>query len=206
MKTIDACGLDCPGPVLLVKNTLEQENTFSRLTVLVDNPGSQENVSRFLCTKGYSVKTRNENGIFSMEASLGVEKDQTKSQQLQQNREYQPAKTPQKVMVLISSDTMGAGDNQLGKKLMASYLKTLREMGPELWHLVFVNSGVRLTTKNSPVLATLQACEQDGVIVLACGTCLEHFQLLADKRVGATTNMLDIVTAMQLADKVITIG
>jgi hypothetical protein len=40
---------------------------------------------------------------------------------------------------------------------------------------------------------------------MVCGTCLNHFQLLEQKQVGETTNMLDIVTAMQLADKVITL-
>jgi hypothetical protein len=34
---------------------------------------------------------------------------------------------------------------------------------------------------------------------------LNHFGLLEKKQVGETTNMLDIVTALQLADKVISI-
>ncbi|MBT4363182.1 MAG: sulfurtransferase-like selenium metabolism protein YedF, partial [Desulfobacteraceae bacterium] len=34
------------------------------------------------------------------------------------------------------------------------------------------------------------------------GACLTHFNLMAKKSVGETTNMLDIVTSMQLADKV----
>jgi len=42
-----------------------------------------------------------------------------------------------------------------------------------------------------------------GVMVLVCGTCLQHFQVLEQKQVGETTNMLDIVTHMQLAGKVI---
>jgi hypothetical protein len=37
------------------------------------------------------------------------------------------------------------------------------------------------------------------------GTCLNHFDILDKKEVGETTNILDIVTAMQLADKVINI-
>jgi len=41
--------------------------------------------------------------------------------------------------------------------------------------------------------------------VLVCGTCLNHFQLLEQKKVGETTNMLDIVTHMHLADKVISL-
>ena len=36
-----------------------------------------------------------------------------------------------------------------------------------------------------------------------CGTCLTHLNLMEKKAIGQTTNMLDIVTAMQLADKVI---
>jgi hypothetical protein len=57
----------------------------------------------------------------------------------------------------------------------------------------------------SEVLAGLKDLEQSGVRLLVCGTCLNHFQLLEAKQVGETTNMLDIVTAMQLADKVITL-
>lgn len=111
-----------------------------------------------------------------------------------------------KVLVLVTSAQLGRGDDQLGDKLMANYLKTLKEMGDDLWQLIFVNSGVTLTTSSSPVLTELQEYEKNGVIVLVCGTCLEHFQLTGFKKVGATTNMLDIVTAMQLADKVVSIG
>ena len=39
--------------------------------------------------------------------------------------------------------------------------------------------------------------------MLVCGTWLNHINLLEKKQVGETTNMLDIVTAMQFADKVI---
>jgi len=89
--------------------------------------------------------------------------------------------------------------------LMLSFLRTLKEMGPDLWRLVFVNNGVKLTIDGSEVLDDLKAYENGGLKILVCGTCLTHFNLLERKQVGETTNMLDIVTAMQLADKVITI-
>jgi intracellular sulfur oxidation DsrE/DsrF family protein len=76
-------------------------------------------------------------------------------------------------------------------------------MGPELWRLVFVNNGVMLTIDGADTLADLQELADDGLHILVCGTCLTHFNLLEKKQVGETTNMLDIVTAMQLADKVI---
>jgi len=75
----------------------------------------------------------------------------------------------------------------------------------ELWRLVFVNNGVKLTIDGSEVLEDLKGYEKEGLNILVCGTCLNHFNLLDRKQVGQTTNMLDIVTAMQLADKVINI-
>ena len=100
---------------------------------------------------------------------------------------------------------MGNGDDGLGAKLMISFIKTLKEMGDELWRLVFVNSGVKLTIDGAGTLQDLKDLEAEGLTILVCGTCLDHFDLLENKQVGQTTNMLDIVTAMQLADKVINI-
>jgi selenium metabolism protein YedF len=111
----------------------------------------------------------------------------------------------QKIMVLMATDRLGFGDDELGKKLVVSFIKTLKEMGEELWRLVLVNNGVKLTIAESPVLEDLAAYEKEGLTILVCGTCLTHFGLLDAKRVGVTTNMLDIVTALQLADKVINI-
>jgi len=108
-------------------------------------------------------------------------------------------------MVMCSTDRMGVGDDELGLKLMVNFLRTLKEMGPELWRLVFVNNGVKLTIDGSEVLENLKGYEKAGLKILVCGTCLNHFNLLERKMVGETTNMLDIVTAMQLADKVVNI-
>jgi selenium metabolism protein YedF len=111
----------------------------------------------------------------------------------------------QKIVIFIATDRMGFGDDELGKKLMTSFIKTIKEMGDELWRLVFVNNGVKLTIEGSSVLEDLIEYERGGLKIMVCGTCLTHFNLLDAKRVGETTNMLDIVTAMQLADKVIKI-
>jgi selenium metabolism protein YedF len=88
---------------------------------------------------------------------------------------------------------------------MKNFIATLKEMGSHLWRLVFLNSGVRLTIDDSPVLADLAELEKSGVSILVCGTCLNFYGLLDRKKVGETTNMLDIVTSMDVATKVITI-
>jgi len=119
--------------------------------------------------------------------------------------EPEAASAAKKIMVLVGTNRLGHGDDELGAGLLLNFLKTLKEMGPDLWRLVFVNSGVFLTAEGSEAVPILQELAASGVQILVCGTCLNHFQLLDKKQVGETTNMLDIVTGMQLADSVINI-
>ena len=106
-----------------------------------------------------------------------------------------------KTIIFITSDCLGSGDEMLGGKLMESFLSCLKEM--HIWQIILLNSGVRLTTKVGKNLENLQELESNGVKVLVCGACLSHYGLYEEKRVGETTNMLDIITALDLADKVI---
>lgn len=202
-KTIDACGLTCPAPVLLVKDAVEQR--IGRLVILVDNEASRENVTRFLGTRGYTVTHLRDGDVSRLEAHVG-ELDDNKITGKPETDVEPRKESEQRIVILITTDRLGTGDDTLGKKLIVNYLKTLHEIMEDLWQLIFINSGVKLTVGSSPVLEELQQYEKDGTIILACGTCLEHFGLTAEKEVGGTTNMLDIVTATQLADKVITIS
>ena len=202
-KLIDARGLSCPAPVLLVKDTLEREN-LQELTVLVDDEACRENVTRFLGSQNFSVTDTRQGNKIQLDARRDANSTGTETAATTQPTREHP--DSQKILILIAGDRLGSGDAVLGEKLLVNYLKTVKEMGPDLWQLVFINGGVKLTTDSSAVLQELQEYEKAGVIILACGTCLEHFGLTAAKKVGQTTNMLDIVTATQLADKVITIG
>jgi selenium metabolism protein YedF len=196
---LDCRGLACPAPVLQTKQKIEREN-LSEIRVIVDNQASKENVSRFLGSQKFEVSVEQRGSVFTITGKRGKET---------------PAAEPpvathadsekKKIMVMIATDRMGFGDDDLGKKLIVSFIKTLKEMGEELWRLVFVNNGVKLTIAGSEVLDVLKEYSEEGLTILVCGTCLTHFNLLEKKEVGETTNMLDIVTAMQLADKVINI-
>jgi selenium metabolism protein YedF len=196
MKEIDARGLACPAPVLHTKATLEQEKPAG-VRVLVDNAASQENVKRFLESQGFATVLERSAEDFVVVGRCGTTPDPAAQPAAR------PAAESKKIMVMCATDRMGFGDDQLGRKLMVNFLRTLKEMGPELWRLVFVNNGVKLAVDGSEVLEDLKAYERDGLKILVCGTCLTHFNLLERKQVGETTNMLDIVTALQLADKVV---
>lgn len=198
MKEIDARGLACPAPVLQTKAAIEEVNP-DFIKVIVDNEASKQNVCRFLESRDYETSIKNDRNDFVI---IGKRKEGVSPEVSIDEKSRTNSK---KIMVMLATDRMGFGDDELGLKLMISYIKTLKEMGPELWRLVFVNNGVKLTIEGSEVLPVLQAYEKDGLHIMVCGTCLTHFDLLDKKEVGETTNMLDIVTAMQLADKVINI-
>ena len=202
-KTLDARGLACPAPVLMAKDAVENDK-LDTVEVIIDNEAAKENVSRFLGSQQFSVTTAEEGNDYKICAQRQGYIDGTISKPKDSPH---PATScqKQKIMVLIATDHLGNGDDELGKKLIISFIKTIKEMGDELWRLVLVNNGVKLTIDDSPVLEDLVAYENDGLTILVCGTCLTHFGLLEAKKVGETTNMLDIVTAMQLADKVINI-
>ena len=196
MKEIDARGLSCPAPVLQTKAAL-QEASPKGVRVVVDNAASQQNVQRFLESQGFQTALEQIGTDYVVIGNC----DSMPSEQPQPIPE--PSGDAQKIMIMCATDRIGFGDDVLGSKLMVNFLRTLNEMGGELWRLVFVNNGVKLTIDGSEVLEDLKAYESAGLKILVCGTCLDHFNILEKKQVGETTNMLDIVTAMQLADKVI---
>ena len=203
MKEIDARGLACPAPVLQTKATLQEDKPDS-VRVVVDNAAAQQNVQRFLESQDFQTKLERNGGDY-----LVIGRCVSAPAGQLQSPAKQPAAGEQtevkKIMVMCATDRIGFGDDELGLALMVNFLRTLKEMGNELWRLVFVNNGVKLTIDGSEVLADLREYEKNGLKILVCGTCLNHFNLLERKQVGETTNMLDIVTAMQLADKVINI-
>ena len=203
MKEIDARGLACPAPVLQTKATLQEEKSTG-VSVIVDNAASQQNVQRFLESQGFQTQLVQKGADYLVIGTcVSTPSAQVPSPAGQPSAE--PQTETKKIMVMCAGDRIGFGDDELGLALMVNFLRTLKEMGDELWRLVFVNNGVKLTIDGSEVLEDLKEYEKAGLKILVCGTCLNHFDLLKRKQVGETTNMLDIVTAMQLADKVINI-
>jgi len=198
LKQLDCRGLACPAPVLQTKEAMEK-NHLDIIKVVVDNEASKQNVSRFMESQNLEVAVEQEGNDFHITGKR--QKEVSHKAPVAERFE----KEKKKIMVMIATDRMGYGDDVLGRKLMTSFVKTLKEMGDELWRLVFVNNGVKLTIEGSEILPVLKDYKAEGLQILVCGTCLTHFDLLDKKQVGETTNMLDIVTAMQLADKVINI-
>jgi selenium metabolism protein YedF len=107
------------------------------------------------------------------------------------------------MVVAISSNTMGRGDDELGQVLLRSYLHTLTEIAPRPDTLIFLNSGVKLATEGSQSLDDLRMLADQGVQILLCGTCLGHFDLKEHVAVGEISNMYAISETILRANKVV---
>lgn len=197
---LDCRGLACPQPVIKAKEMVESQAP-AQMEVLVDNQAASQNVSRFLGTQGYQVTVAPQGSDYLVQA----QRDPSLPVSEPDPQDLACPTGGGSILVFVRSDTLGRGDDALGAGLMKNFLLTLKEMGPDLWRLVFVNSGVKLCVAGSASLEPLRELAASGVSILVCGTCLTHFGLLEQKEVGETTNMLDIVTSMQVAGKVITV-
>ena len=64
MTTIDARGLSCPEPVILISRAMKSgENAYE---IIVDNRVSRENVTRFAEHQGYAVSVSEADGEFTL--------------------------------------------------------------------------------------------------------------------------------------------
>jgi selenium metabolism protein YedF len=191
MKEIDCRGLACPQPVITTKNALE-EMAEGELMVIVDNPSARDNVERFAKSQGGMVNVEKKGNDFHLHIQKKSACDLAES-----------AQKVEKVVVYISSNFMGVGEEALGAILMGSFLKTLLDLKPIPSKLIFVNSGVRLTTEGSEVLESIKALSDKGVEILSCGTCLDFYGLKEKLRVGIISNMYDIAQSLLEADRLI---
>ncbi len=69
--------------------------------------------------------------------------------------------------------------------------------------MLFVNSGVLLTTEGSEVLEALEELGNQGVEVLSCGVCLDFFHRKEKLRAGAVTNMFTIAESLMQAGSIV---
>jgi selenium metabolism protein YedF len=104
--------------------------------------------------------------------------------------------------ILIQSEMLGRGNDELGEMLMANFLRLLGEGREKPAALIFWNTGVRLVCEGSWALNHLKALEQQGIEILACRTCLDFFELTEKQKVGKPTNMVKTIESMMTSDMI----
>jgi selenium metabolism protein YedF len=195
-KTVDARGLACPQPVILTRNALQESDA---VTTIVDNETSKSNVSRMAAKQGCQVDVE--------EREEGIYVHLTKGEKAAKETEALPlaASASGPLVLTVPSDIMGRGDEELGGILVRAFFHTLGEVEPLPQTIIFFNSGVKLVVEGSPVVEDLHTLRDRGIEILACGTCLGHFELKDKVAVGEVSNMYTIAETMLGAGKVISL-
>jgi selenium metabolism protein YedF len=193
---LDTRGQACPQPVILTRKALA-EGGFDLLEVLVDDVSSRDNVVRFAgythCTVEGVLEEGEASRILIRPGSPGLLAPEPGRVFAKPDPiAAAAALCAQGAIVLITSAGIGVGDEQLGNLLMRGFLHTLTEAESVPARIILMNGGVRLAVEGAETVAILRRLAQQGVEVLACGTCLEFFNLKNQLAVGKVTNLYEI--------------
>jgi selenium metabolism protein YedF len=195
---VDARGELCPKPLIMTKKALRECIPGQPMRVLIDNETSRNNVLRFLTDNGINAESHEDEGVYTL-----LLHGATGELQHPDAESYCTVQAPAPHVIVVKSNRMGVGDDELGAILLKSFINTIKEVEPLPGSVVFYNSGVLMTTDDSPVVEALRELEKQGVTLLICGTCVEFYGIKADLSIGTISNMYSILETITAAGKII---
>lgn len=105
---------------------------------------------------------------------------------------------------IVNGDGMGRGDGALGRKLLGKCFRKLADR-EDTEAIVFYNAGVKMLAEDSPVAVEVGVLRDRGIDLLACRTCVEHFELRGKLLIDRLSDMTEIFTVIGTADKSVTL-
>ena len=206
MITINAVGDVCPIPVIKTRKAIGELNGSGRIEVLVDNETAVRNVTKMAESSGAVVSSEKlEEGKYRVNITIEAGAEAGSGRITEETEcECETETAVQKhAIVVVSSDKMGEGDDELGHILMKSFLFAVTQLDELPEKMIFYNGGAKLTVEDSPALEDLKSLAEQGVEIMTCGTCLDFYGIKGKRGVGTVTNRYSIVDAVQQAEKVI---
>lgn len=185
---IDCKGLNCPIPVVNTKKYFDNLKSGVGVTI-VDNEVAKNNIVKFAQGNGFTYEVEvKEGNLFYITITKGETKVEAINLASKNNKE--------KFTIVIGSDKLGNGDDELGVALMKSYLFALSEAEVIPDNLLFLNSGVKLVVEGALTLDSIKRLKERGVNIQSCGLCLDFYGLKENIAVGEITNMYAIIEMM----------
>jgi len=193
MIEINALGDVCPIPVIKAKNALKEMTVGQELIIAVDNLIATQNLEKL--TKelkcGYEVEKITDDSF-----RVKMSKNSEAIDETYNNADYN-------TVVVIASDKMGEGNDELGHVLIKGFIYALTELDNAPNTVIFYNDGARLTVEGSDSLDDLRKLEQKGTLIMTCGTCLNYYGISDKLAIGEVSNMYSIVEKLSAASKII---
>ena len=198
---VDAMGDACPIPVVKSLKALKELAGAGTVETMVDNDVAVQNLSRLASDKNCDVAVE-KLGPKQFRVTLTAhEAAEVADGEAEAAQCYAPAK--KNLVVQVSSDCMGAGDDELGRNLMKAFIFVQTQQDELPATMLFYNGGAKLTCEGSPCLEDIRALAEQGVEVLTCGTCLNHYGIAEKLAVGEVTNMYVICQKLEQASLVV---
>ena len=202
---VDAMGDQCPIPVIKTKKALKEITETTLVEVHVDNEIAVQNLSKMAKQKNLEYKCEKleeQHYIIKINAEAeGVSIQQKAPAENDKEICYPDRKS--NTVVVLSSNQLGNGSEELGQILMKGFIFALTELDELPSTVLLYNSGVKLSTEGSNSIEDLKTLQAQGVEILSCGTCLNYYDLTEKLQVGDVTNMYFILEKMAQADKII---
>ena len=198
---VNALGDACPIPVVKTIKALAALGGAGTTETLVDNEVAVENLKRLASEKGCGVSVEKAaekewHVTFDVPEGLSVDAGEADDAQC-----LVPAK--KNLVIQVSSDAMGAGSDELGRNLMKAFIYAVTQQDELPATMLFYNGGAHLTCEGSPALDDLKALAEQGVEILTCGTCLNHYGIADKLAVGEVTNMYVICQKLEQASNIV---
>ena len=202
MRIVDTRGERCPKPIIETKKAIRETEQGERIRILTDNRTSYKNISRFLNDNGLSFTVEENDGVWTFELS-----NENSGISLTRAEDYCEIPlgntTAGNYAVAVSSEIMGQGDDNLGRRLMKSFFDALSCLDNLPSVIVFYNAGVKLVEEGSEVVDILREMEKKGVEIILCGTCVDHFRLEGRYGAGRSGDMFQIMQKLSSSSNVI---
>ncbi len=96
-------------------------------------------------------------------------------------------------VILLGSESIGRGDNDLGYEILLSMLKSLTEREDTPQAIIFWNTAVKLLTEKSPAIPHLKTLEGRGVQILVGQLCIRELELTSKIAIGKLATMNEIL-------------
>jgi selenium metabolism protein YedF len=177
---IDARGQACPKPVMMAEEAVSKIGE-GIVEVLVDNEASVKNLSRFAKNNALYAETEKVDDYWKVKIVKGYPCEIAE--------EEEKPLVDKGVFLIIGTDVMGK-DEDIGRVLMKGFFETMKVTKELPQSIFFLNKGVMLTTTDTEIIPVLKELEYMGVEIYSCGTCLKHYGLESELKVGhrGTTN------------------
>jgi len=204
MKTIDVLGKQCPIPVIEAKKVLAEQETDG-VIVKVDNITAVQNLERMAGGYGYVFSyIKDTAGAYEVKIAKNG-KASPEITMSDSNVAHGGESSNNGLTVVIGSNAMGNGAEELGKILVKGFIYSLTELPSPPQSVIFFNSGVYLTSDGANTLDDLKKLEEKGAEILTCGTCINYFGLQDKLAVGKIVNMYEITERLASSNSIVNI-